>query len=124
MNFNGILLFLLDWSKKKDVCIELNWMMLPPKVWEDQWFLEQLLLDGTETLEKFASPSCQDEPCSMEDYADDAAALLETVMPERQNPKRNVALSWELDICNWLMKHGLKKNPTKHVLLLGGFAVI
>lgn len=25
----------------------------------------------------------KDEPCSMEDYADDAAALLETVMPER-----------------------------------------
>ncbi len=31
----------------------------------------------------------------MEDYADDAAALLETVMPERQNLKGNmVALSW------------------------------
>lgn len=35
---------------------------------------------------------CQDEPCTMEDYADDAAALLEAVFPDRPAPRSDGAL--------------------------------
>lgn len=128
MNFNRFLLVHLDWSKKRMYVmngIEVIWMKwcCLQKFGKSSDSLSSLLPDGTETFQKYPSPLRQDEPCSMEDYADDAAALLEAVMPERQNPKGNggsLLGSWTLATDWWDMK----KNPTQHVLLLGGFAVI